>query len=131
MTPRSRRICSTSASRVALVLSGGGGKGAYEAGCLLALFDAGIKTFCVFAGSSVGALNAALAFSLFHSGNRQSAINLWSTISPRKVMTGNPLRILLAIAFRLAMHISFLPTHLAARATYFAERFIGRSWFVL
>jgi predicted acylesterase/phospholipase RssA len=119
------------ASRLALVLFGGGGKGAYEAGCLLALFDAGIRNFCVFAGTSVGALNAALGFSLFHTGERQSAVKLWSTISPWKVLTVNPLRILLSVPVRLLMHISAIPIYIIARGMHFAERFIGRSWVVL
>lgn len=40
-----------------LVLSGGGSKGAYQVGCLKALFEAGRK-YDVVAGVSVGALNA-------------------------------------------------------------------------
>ena len=46
--------------KVAVVLSGGGAKGAYQAGCMLALFDCDLRRFSSFAGTSVGALNAAL-----------------------------------------------------------------------
>ncbi|GFO57421.1 hypothetical protein GMSM_44280 [Geomonas sp. Red276] len=46
--------------RVALVLMGGGAKGAYEVGVWKALWDLGIRRFCTIAGTSVGALNAAL-----------------------------------------------------------------------
>ncbi len=46
---------------VALVLSGGGGKGAYQAGALNALVDLGIDTKIeAISGTSVGALNACL-----------------------------------------------------------------------
>ncbi|MEW6094918.1 MAG: patatin-like phospholipase family protein [bacterium] len=45
--------------KIGLVLSGGGAKGAYEAGVVKALIDARIK-FDVIAGTSVGGLNAAL-----------------------------------------------------------------------
>ena len=43
----------------ALVLEGGGAKGAYQIGAWRALKEAGVK-ICALAGSSVGALNAAL-----------------------------------------------------------------------
>ncbi len=46
--------------KTALVLEGGGAKGAYQFGALLALHHAGV-TFDVMAGSSVGALNGAIA----------------------------------------------------------------------
>ena len=46
-----------------LVLCGGGGKGAYQLGVLRAFREQGIK-FDVVAGSSVGALNAALCISI-------------------------------------------------------------------
>lgn len=45
--------------KIGLVLSGGGAKGAYEAGVVKALIDAQIK-FNVIAGTSVGGLNATL-----------------------------------------------------------------------
>ncbi|MFH1562566.1 MAG: patatin-like phospholipase family protein [Nitrospirota bacterium] len=45
--------------KIGLVLSGGGAKGAYEAGVVKALIDARIK-FDVIAGTSVGGLNAVL-----------------------------------------------------------------------
>lgn len=43
---------------IAFVLSGGGNRGALEAGALLALFEQGIRPDML-VGSSVGALNAA------------------------------------------------------------------------
>lgn len=39
---------------------GGGAKGAYQLGVWKALWDLGIRKFCTVAGTSVGALNAAL-----------------------------------------------------------------------
>src|SRR5436190_22943718 len=47
------------ATRVGLVLEGGGAKGAYAIGCLRAFHDSGIR-FDAVAGTSVGALNAAI-----------------------------------------------------------------------
>ncbi|HLK51966.1 MAG TPA: patatin-like phospholipase family protein, partial [Candidatus Angelobacter sp.] len=46
------------ASRVGVVLSGGGARGAYEAGVLMAFQDAEVPTH-VIAATSVGSINAA------------------------------------------------------------------------
>jgi predicted acylesterase/phospholipase RssA len=71
---------------IAIVFSGGGGKGAYEAGVMLALFDCGITKFCALSGTSVGALNAVLFHELCRTGSRDSILQLWCDISPWKVM---------------------------------------------
>ncbi len=76
--------------RVALVLSGGGGKGAYQAGSLLALFDCGITEFCALAGTSVGALNAALFHDLCKVRDRKLILQMWCGISPSKVLSFTP-----------------------------------------
>lgn len=83
-----------------LVLQGGGAKGAYQYGCLLAFSHAGIR-FDAVAGTSVGALNAALwsADSLAEGGQ------VWRDLSPLQVIRPKkwgPLRylILLALALR-------------------------------
>lgn len=60
-----------------LVLSGGGGKGAYEVGVIKALVEAGVKIAAV-SGASVGALNAAL----FATYDVDSIIKIWSGITP-------------------------------------------------
>lgn len=72
-----------------LVLSGGGGKGAYEAGVLLALYDCGVKSFAAIAGTSVGGLNAALAHEMWRPNNphgRKFVVDLWANIGPRSVL---------------------------------------------
>jgi|GEM_PF-4114994 len=119
------------AKKLALVLAGGGGKGSYQAGCLLALFDCGVRDFCVFAGTSVGALNAALARELFQSGKRESVVRLWSTISLNKVLHARLFPFAIALIVRILTFVSLLPVHLTARVMYFAEGFIGRRWFAL
>lgn len=69
-----------------LVFSGGGGKGAYEIGVWCALNEYGVApNIKAIAGTSVGALNAAL----FAQGDLDLAIQVWSTISPEAVMTLN------------------------------------------
>lgn len=65
----------------ALVLEGGGAKGAYQIGAWRALREAGVKINAV-AGTSVGALNAALICM----GDLEAAENIWKNISNSKVM---------------------------------------------
>src|SRR5437016_9103058 len=68
--------------RIGVVLSGGGARGAYEAGALLAFQDAGMPTH-ILAASSVGSINA--AFYAAHSstlvGNAEPLVNSWAEIS--------------------------------------------------
>ena len=64
-----------------LVLEGGGAKGAYQFGCLLALAERGIA-FDAIAGTSVGALNGALvAYDRLVVGQ-----DYWRNLSPRRVV---------------------------------------------
>ena len=68
----------------ALVLAGGGGKGAYEIGVWRALEEFGItRNLRAIAGTSVGALNAALVAQRDYN----AAEYLWQHISPSAVMT--------------------------------------------
>ncbi|WP_294359188.1 patatin-like phospholipase family protein [uncultured Clostridium sp.] len=70
-------------NKVALVLSGGGGKGAYEIGVWKALKEFGIdKEITAIAGTSVGALNAAL----FLQGDIDIAEEVWRNISNEKIL---------------------------------------------
>lgn len=67
-----------------LVFSGGGGKGAYEAGVWRALDEMGITgEIRGVSGTSVGALNAAM----FAAGGLERAERVWKNISPDKVLT--------------------------------------------
>lgn len=73
---------------VGLVLSGGGGKGAYEVGVWKALDEFGVTpNIKAISGTSVGGLNSAL----FAQRDLDLALNVWSTISPQAVMTLNEL----------------------------------------
>ena len=66
-----------------LVLSGGGGKGAYQIGVWRALQELGLERhITVISGTSVGALNAAL----FLKGDLAGAERIWSKISNRKLL---------------------------------------------
>ena len=76
----------TGGRRIAVVLSGGGARGAYEAGVLLAFQDAGLPTH-ILAATSIGSINAASYAS--HSstlvGNAESMVQSWSEVTPAAV----------------------------------------------
>jgi len=67
--------------KYALVLAGGGAKGAYQIGAWKAFKELGIE-ICAVAGASVGALNA----TLFAQNNYDQALELWENISLDKVV---------------------------------------------
>ncbi|MBY3618610.1 patatin-like phospholipase family protein [Acinetobacter sp. CUI P1] len=70
--------------KVGLVLAGGGGKGAYQIGVIKALYELRwAKNIQAVAGTSVGALNAAL----FLNGDIQIAEDMWRNISPSKILS--------------------------------------------
>ena len=65
----------------ALVLNGGGSRGAYEIGAWQALDALGVRFDGVY-GTSIGALNAAL----FAQGDLEGAVALWSNITVKQIM---------------------------------------------
>lgn len=65
----------------ALVLNGGGSRGAYEIGAWQALSELGVRFDGVY-GTSIGALNAAL----FAQGDLEGAVKLWSSITVKHIM---------------------------------------------
>lgn len=70
-------------SKVGLVLAGGGGRGAYQIGVWKAIRELHIEEHIrVVAGTSVGALNAAL----FLKGNLKFAEQLWTSISTSSLL---------------------------------------------
>lgn len=88
-----------------LVCQGGGAKGAWEAGVIYTLMKRGV-TFKTFFGTSVGALNSALAFT----DQADNLMNIWTDISRKTVwlfelmnmikftslVTSKPLKILIS-----------------------------------
>src|SRR5262245_17993672 len=62
--------------RIGLVLCGGGAKGAYQVGVWKALREKGVTKFEIIAGTSVGALNAALVAN----GDIKRAEHVWEQI---------------------------------------------------
>jgi len=70
-------------SKIGLVFSGGGGKGAYEVGVYKALKEFGVdKDIVAVSGTSVGALNAAL----FVKDDITQALKVWEEMSPSKIL---------------------------------------------
>ncbi len=73
-------------SRSALVLSGGGARGAYEAGVVAALYDAG-ERFDVICGTSIGAINGAL---IAQRPRADTLRDVWNSISQVGVIKAIP-----------------------------------------
>jgi NTE family protein len=72
----------------ALVLSGGGSKGAYQAGALKHILGERNVVYDAFCGVSVGAINCAF-LSMFHSGQEQESAHtladMWSQLDSSKI----------------------------------------------
>ncbi len=77
------RVFAGFGGRVGVVLSGGGARGAYEAGALLAFQDAELPTHLVTA-TSIGAINAAsfVAYGKGLVGNAERLIVNWRALTP-------------------------------------------------
>lgn len=84
-----------------LVLSGGGAKGAYQIGCWRALKEIGITDYSALAGTSVGALNAAL----ISQSKYEAAYNIWKNMKFSVVLKSNFFHLVFAFLIR----IPFLP----------------------
>jgi NTE family protein len=115
--PRASRIAT------ALVLSGGGARGAYQAGVLRGLLDLGLlqgdSRVDVVVGASAGALNgAALAAFVDRPGEGIATLErLWSTIEPQRVFRTD-VRSLGGIGARWVRDLSFggVLRHVAPKA---------------
>ena len=70
-------------SRIGVVLSGGGARGAYEAGVLMAFQDAQVPTHII-AASSIGSINAAAyaAESEGYVGRAENMVRAWLELTP-------------------------------------------------
>ena len=112
--------------RVGVVLAGGGGKGAYQAGVLSALDSVkGLEVVAV-SGASIGALNAAA----YSSKGARATIDLWRSLTPGSVLkvSAKSLRILPALAVIAAMYISELVTYNLPWALLIARYGLRHRW---
>lgn len=81
-------------SKLGLVLSGGGGKGAYQFGVWKALTEYGIgENIAAISGTSVGGLNAVL----FMQGSLKICEEVWTSISHDRVLTFDRLSLAKAV----------------------------------
>ncbi len=78
----------------ALVLSGGGARGAYEVGVLSHLFEAGPPRIDIISGTSVGAINGAYLASAIHepAAGMSRLRALWEALTLPKVLGFNPVQ---------------------------------------
>lgn len=77
--------------KIGLVLSGGGGKGAYELGVWLGLQELGLAEYVeVFSGTSIGAINAAL----FAQGDLDAAFGMWQEVTIDKLIPLSKLQLI-------------------------------------
>lgn len=113
MSPAMRAfVTSVGDRKVGLVLAGGGAKGAFQAGALLALLDLGLTKYQVIAGTSVGALNAALFQQAISRQDRTVLLSMWRGIGLHKVMALSPrilLQLLMAVLYALLAAVTLRP----------------------
>ncbi|PHS31041.1 MAG: patatin [Alkaliphilus sp.] len=98
--------------KIGLVLTGGGGKGAYHIGVWKALREFGVdKNIYAVSGTSIGALNAVL----FIQGDYNKAEEIWLSLSQEKIMSHNLDKIAVKLAEigleKLAIWITELKHH--------------------
>ena len=81
-----KELWQASGQRIAMVLAGGGARGAYEAGVLLAFQDAAVPTR-ILTSTSIGAINAAsyASHGSGYVGNAESLVEGWSQLTPTAV----------------------------------------------
>ncbi|WP_298867393.1 patatin-like phospholipase family protein [uncultured Gimesia sp.] len=113
----------------ALVLAGGGGKGAYEAGCLLAFWDCGLRNFQAISGTSVGGLNAALFKRLLLDKDRSLILQVWSDMSFGRVLKGSPLTVIKLLLY-IPISILSLTTLPKINRPHEGEMECGSDWLV-
>lgn len=90
---------------VALALSSGGARGAYQIGCWRALKESGFS-FCAISGTSIGALNGALICQ----NDWEAAFGLWMELTERSLVRVDYRRIgKLALAAATDIGLLFLP----------------------
>lgn len=93
-------------NRIGLVLTGGGGKGAYEIGVWRGLVAKGITNFAAISGTSIGGLNGYLVAR----GNLDDAEELWRKLGNASPLKISVLRLVLGLLERIGIAIVFAST---------------------
>jgi predicted acylesterase/phospholipase RssA len=105
-------IAALQGKRIGLVLAGGGAKGAFQAGALLALTDLGLIKYEVIAGTSVGALNAVLFQHASVNRDRKVLAQMWTEMRLGKIMRMTPMILLqffMALCYSLVLAVHLRP----------------------
>ena len=105
--------------KMGLVLSGGGGKGAYELGVWKALVEMKLDKYIeVISGTSIGAFNAAL----FAQGDMDNAQALWDEVTMEKLVPMTKMDLLKkGVALALGVKsINFVKKHMSIRKWRFS-----------
>ncbi|MFQ5945893.1 MAG: patatin-like phospholipase family protein [Anaerolineae bacterium] len=84
---------------IAFALSGGGSRGALEAGALLALLEAGVEPDLL-VGTSAGAMNAAFLATDPSLGGARLLADLWSTVKRAEIFPPNDVLLYLTMGWR-------------------------------
>ena len=92
--------------RIGLVLTGGGGKGAYEIGVWRGLVAKGITNFAAISGTSIGGLNGYLVAR----GDLDDAEMLWRKLGCASPLKISVLRLVLGLLERIGIAIVFAGT---------------------
>jgi predicted acylesterase/phospholipase RssA len=92
--------------RIGLVLTGGGGKNAYEIGVWRGLVAKGITNFAAISGTSIGGLNGYLVAR----GNLDDAEMLWRKLGHASPLKVSVLRLVLGLLERIGIAIVFAST---------------------
>jgi predicted acylesterase/phospholipase RssA len=87
--------------RIGLVLTGGGGKGAYEIGVWRGLVAKGITSFTAISGTSIGGLNGYLVAR----GNLDDAETLWRKMGCRSPLKISIMRLVLGLLERVGIAV--------------------------
>jgi len=74
---------------IGMVLEGGGSRGAYHIGVMKAYLEAGYS-FGGFAGTSIGAINAAI----FAQGDFQKAVDMWTNVTTEQLFDADTYKLL-------------------------------------
>lgn len=116
----------SSGMKIGVVLGGGGGKGAFQAGFLSAIDSSSEIEVVSISGASIGALNAAA----YSSRGSDAVIGLWNSLTSRSVVGASlkSLRLLPAVALVLVMYLLEIVSYNLPWVLLIARYMFRRKW---